>query len=125
MSPEQVEAKSGSPKPDRRADIFSVGVMMWEAATGVRMWKGRSEPQIINLLMNGAIPRPRELAPDLILTPLLLLAGVHLPLLLDFRIHSPNWTLKKLHFAGILSVGVGDSFAAIIGSRFVFDFYQH
>jgi serine/threonine protein kinase len=65
MAPEQVEAKSGSPKPDRRADVFSVGVMLWEAATGIRMWKGRSEPQIINMLMNGAIPRPRELAPDI------------------------------------------------------------
>jgi hypothetical protein len=62
-------------------------------------------------------------SPDLILTPIFLLAGVFSPLLLDFKIYSPNWTLKQRHFAGILSVGVGDSFAAIVGSKFVFNLW--
>ncbi len=64
MAPEQIDSSEGK-RPDRRADIFAVGVMLWEAATGARMWRGRSEPQIINLLMNGAIPRPRLHAPDM------------------------------------------------------------
>jgi dolichol kinase len=43
-----------------------------------------------------------------------------LPLLLDFpMLYSTHWTLKQRHFAGVLSVGVGDSFAAIVGSRSV------
>ncbi len=36
MSPEQ--ARSGD--VDRRADIFSVGVLLWEGVTGQRMWGG-------------------------------------------------------------------------------------
>ncbi|KAF7632755.1 hypothetical protein Mgra_00007817 [Meloidogyne graminicola] len=56
---------------------------------------------------------------DLILTPIFLLVGMFLPLFLDFSmIYSPNWSLKQRHFAGVLSVGVGDSFAAIVGSSF-------
>uniref|UniRef100_A0A914MBP7 dolichol kinase n=1 Tax=Meloidogyne incognita TaxID=6306 RepID=A0A914MBP7_MELIC len=56
---------------------------------------------------------------DLILTPIFLLAGMFLPLFLDTTmLYSPHWTLKQRHFSGVLSVGVGDSFAAIVGSRF-------
>uniref|UniRef100_A0A1I8BBF5 dolichol kinase n=1 Tax=Meloidogyne hapla TaxID=6305 RepID=A0A1I8BBF5_MELHA len=56
---------------------------------------------------------------DLILTPIFLLAGMFLPLFLDATLlYSPHWTLKQRHFSGVLSVGVGDSFAAIVGSRF-------
>lgn len=55
---------------------------------------------------------------DLILTPIFLLAGMFLPLFLDTTmLYSPHWTLKQRHFSGVLSVGVGDSFAAIVGSR--------
>ncbi|CAK5073676.1 unnamed protein product [Meloidogyne enterolobii] len=58
---------------------------------------------------------------DLILTPIFLLAGMFLPLFMDTTmLYSPNWTLKQRHFSGVLSVGVGDSFAAIVGSRLFF-----
>ncbi|CAI5445867.1 unnamed protein product [Caenorhabditis angaria] len=55
---------------------------------------------------------------DLLMTPIYLLTGIFLPLLLIFQApNSNNFHPKLYHFAGIASVGVGDSFAAIIGSK--------
>jgi serine/threonine-protein kinase len=59
MAPEQ--ARCGV--VDRRADIFSVGVMLWEAATGVRMWKGLGDMAIMNRLVTGDIPSPSSQRP--------------------------------------------------------------
>lgn len=61
MAPEQALGMA----IDRRADIFSVGVMLWEAATGVRMWKGIDEVVILTKLINHEVPRsPKEANPD-------------------------------------------------------------
>jgi serine/threonine-protein kinase len=45
---------------DRRADVYSVGVMLWEAATRDKMWRGLSEATIMNRVINGEIPRPSD-----------------------------------------------------------------
>jgi eukaryotic-like serine/threonine-protein kinase len=60
MAPEQIV---GDPI-DRRADIFSVGVMLWEAAVGERMWKGQSDATVMNNVLNGEIPPIASLRPD-------------------------------------------------------------
>jgi serine/threonine-protein kinase len=60
MSPEQITGEN----VDRRADIFAVGVMLWEAATDGRMWAGMSEATIMNQLLNGELPKPRDVKPD-------------------------------------------------------------
>lgn len=46
---------------DRRADIFSVGVMLWEAIAGRRLWKDMTEIAIARALMGGEpiAPPPR------------------------------------------------------------------
>jgi serine/threonine-protein kinase len=49
MAPEQ--AFSPSSEIDRRADIFSVGVILWEILAGHRLWRGLSDAQIISRLM--------------------------------------------------------------------------
>ncbi|XGW18744.1 hypothetical protein V3C99_002944, partial [Haemonchus contortus] len=49
-----------------------------------------------------------------LLTPIFLLLGVFLPLFLSPNSKSPN----LYHLAGVAAVGVGDSVAAIIGSKF-------
>uniref|UniRef100_A0A7I4Y8R3 dolichol kinase n=1 Tax=Haemonchus contortus TaxID=6289 RepID=A0A7I4Y8R3_HAECO len=49
-----------------------------------------------------------------LLTPIFLLFGVFLPLFLSPNSKSPN----LYHLAGVAAVGVGDSVAAIIGSKF-------
>jgi len=61
MAPEQARGE----RVDRRADIFSVGVMLWEAAVGRRLWKGLAEVTVLHKLLNGEIPRPRQMRPDI------------------------------------------------------------
>ncbi|WP_437786843.1 serine/threonine protein kinase [Sorangium sp. So ce1097] len=60
MPPEQLEGSH----VDRRADLYAVGVMLWEAATGARMWRGMTDVAIMNRVLSGEVPRPREVNPD-------------------------------------------------------------
>lgn len=59
MSPEQVR---GEPL-DRRADLFAIGVMLWEAIAGRRMWRELPDMTILNELLQGRVPSLREAAP--------------------------------------------------------------
>ncbi len=51
MAPEQARCE----QVDRRADIFSIGVILWEMLSGARMWKGMSDVEILDHLMHGRI----------------------------------------------------------------------
>jgi serine/threonine protein kinase len=55
MAPEQM---LGSAQLDRRADLFSVGVMLWEAVTQRRLWEGMADVQVIQTVVNGGVPAP-------------------------------------------------------------------
>ena len=52
MTPEAVR---GEPV-DRRSDIFSVGVILWEAATGRRLWHEHDEVSVYRKLAMGELP---------------------------------------------------------------------
>jgi eukaryotic-like serine/threonine-protein kinase len=52
MSPEAVRRE----RVDRRTDIFSVGVMLWEAATGRPLWQGHDEIAVFRRLVAGDLP---------------------------------------------------------------------
>lgn len=52
MSPEHVNGKGF----DRRADVFSAGIMVWEALTNRRFWGGKAEMELIGSLMRGEFP---------------------------------------------------------------------
>jgi eukaryotic-like serine/threonine-protein kinase len=62
MSPEQ----SRSEAIDRRSDVYAAGIMLWEAVTGTRFWKGLADMTILQRLMtNQPAPSPREVKPEL------------------------------------------------------------
>src|SRR6188768_690284 len=54
MPPEQIAGED----VDRRADVFAVGVMLWEALSGSKLWKGLSDATIMNRVLHGQIPLP-------------------------------------------------------------------
>jgi len=60
MPPEQI---LGAANIDRRADLFAVGVILWEAVARRRMWEGKSEVELFRALATGALPNLREFAP--------------------------------------------------------------
>lgn len=60
MPPEQI---LGAASIDRRADLFALGVMLWEAVARRRMWEGKSEVELFRALANGVLPNLREFAP--------------------------------------------------------------
>ncbi len=59
MAPEQAFAST----VDRRADIFSVGVLLWEALAGERLWGQLSDPEIVARMMKE-IPPVTTVRPD-------------------------------------------------------------
>jgi eukaryotic-like serine/threonine-protein kinase len=59
MSPEQARGRS----IDRRSDVFSLGIVLFELLTGERLFKGRDKQQTIELVANGNIPAPSHLNP--------------------------------------------------------------
>ena len=62
MAPEQAAGET----VDRRTDLFAVGVMLWEAVVGQRMWnRTMNDMQILHALMSGALPKVRDARPDL------------------------------------------------------------
>lgn len=61
MAPEQL--RGGEPV-DHRADIYSMGVVLWEVATAKRMWGLIPEPTILKRILSGDLPRARDVAPE-------------------------------------------------------------
>jgi eukaryotic-like serine/threonine-protein kinase len=55
MAPEQF----GGEGVNRRADLFSVGIMLWQAITGRRLWRGLSDTEIFARLAKDEVPSPR------------------------------------------------------------------
>jgi serine/threonine protein kinase len=59
MAPEQLTGDV-----DTRADLFSVGVMIWEAVAGRRMWPKKGQIEILTALIKNDIPRLGDVMPD-------------------------------------------------------------
>jgi eukaryotic-like serine/threonine-protein kinase len=60
MAPEQMSGGI----IDARADVFSVGCIMWAGVTGQKLWKDLTDIQIVKKVLGGEIPNPRTVNPD-------------------------------------------------------------
>lgn len=61
MAPEQARGES----VDRTADIFSMGVLLWEMLAGTRLWEGLTDIAVVGRLVHGDIPNLHSIRPDL------------------------------------------------------------
>jgi serine/threonine-protein kinase len=58
MSPEQASAE----EVDHRADVFALGVVLWEALTGRRLFRRETELATMRAIVDDPIPHPAEIA---------------------------------------------------------------
>jgi serine/threonine-protein kinase len=58
MSPEQASAE----EVDHRADVFALGVVLWEALTGRRLFRRETELATMRAIVDDPIPHPSEMA---------------------------------------------------------------
>ncbi len=56
MSPEQ----AGAQPLDRRSDVFSLGIILWELTVGRRLFSGQSDFDALRMVREGKIKRPRD-----------------------------------------------------------------
>jgi serine/threonine protein kinase len=59
MAPEQARSET----VDRRADVFSMGICLWEMLAGQRLFKTEFEAETLNRLLYDPIPKLTSLAP--------------------------------------------------------------
>jgi eukaryotic-like serine/threonine-protein kinase len=59
MSPEQ----ASSEEVDRRADVFALGVVLWEAVTGRHLFRRETELATMRAIVDEPIPSPSDIMP--------------------------------------------------------------
>jgi len=85
MSPEQVVGR----KLDRRSDLYAVGVMLWEALAGRRLYDAPTDYDMMQKVRHGGAPLLSTLRPDL---PELLLQISRKALFVDPKLRFQNAT---------------------------------
>lgn len=61
MAPEYIRGE----KADRRVDVFALGVVLWEALSGKRLFRGNNEADTVARVTTLEAPRISEMVPDL------------------------------------------------------------
>ncbi len=61
MAPEQIEGAMVT----RRTDIYAAGVVLWETLTGRRLFRGDTDLDTVQLVINGDVRPPSEIVTDL------------------------------------------------------------
>jgi tetratricopeptide (TPR) repeat protein len=106
MSPEQ---SRGEPI-DRRSDIFSLGVVLWELVASQRLFKGDSPQATIDLVRAADVRDPRELDPELPdgITPIVLKALSRSPAVRTSSAGELHTELQSLLFRMGTQIGPSD-----------------
>jgi serine/threonine-protein kinase len=60
MAPEYIRSQ----RIDRRADVFGLGVVLWEALVGKRLFKGENEVETIQRVLTSEAPAPSKTIPE-------------------------------------------------------------
>jgi tRNA A-37 threonylcarbamoyl transferase component Bud32 len=60
MSPEQCRGEA----IDRRADVFAIGILLWELTTGRRLFAGASDYEVLKAIVERPPPRPSVVVED-------------------------------------------------------------
>ncbi|MBK6459731.1 MAG: serine/threonine protein kinase [Myxococcales bacterium] len=61
MAPEQARGQG----VDRRADVFALGIVLWEALAMRRLFKGDGEAETLSRVLNDVVPPLRSIVPTL------------------------------------------------------------
>ena len=61
MSPEQVQSTA----IDRRSDVFSLGIVLYEMLTGQPPYSGNSAASVMYRIVNDVAPKPSSINPDI------------------------------------------------------------
>ncbi|MBX3274446.1 MAG: serine/threonine protein kinase [Sandaracinaceae bacterium] len=101
MAPEQ--AASG--QADQRSDLFSMGIVLWEALTGRRLFRGENNADVLNKILNPEVPSPSQL--DAVLAPFDAVVHKALAREPDDRFQSAEEFLEAVEEAARTCGGVG------------------
>ena len=61
MAPEYVRGEA----VDRRVDVFALGVVLWEALCGRRLFRGQSDAETLERVLSAPVPPVSEASPEL------------------------------------------------------------
>lgn len=61
LCPEAVEGKVVDP----RADVYSIGIIVWELLCGRRLFAGKTDPETVELVRKGEVPKPSTVRPEI------------------------------------------------------------
>jgi eukaryotic-like serine/threonine-protein kinase len=113
MAPEQCRGHAF----DRRADIFSLGVILYELVTGTRLFWADNDVASLHRVLAGTVPRPRKIKPSIpaVLEDIIMTAVASDP---DKRFPNARELADSLERFG---AGVGQILAARSVARWVHD----
>jgi serine/threonine protein kinase len=101
MAPEQIGGSVG-----RTTDVYAAAVVMWEALTSRRLFRGESEAEVMKQVLEGQVSPPSQLAPDI--PPVLeaiVMRGLHMD------------PARRFQTAGEMALALEDSVPLVPASR--------